>query len=133
MKQATMFGPEEPESQKYSAKIEAPIYEPKRPAPDVRTLCNDGKTKQLIREIDESGLPENEKAFLRAAAHRHSVFNYESVADYYAQATPEMQQLMERSALVIIDFDAAIENGFVKLCDDIRTQFMEEHGNGNPT
>jgi hypothetical protein len=133
MKQLTMFGPEEPESQKYSAKIEAPIYEPKKPAPDVRTLCNDGKTKQLIREIDESGLPENEKTFLRAAARRHSVFNYESVADYYACASTEMQRLMERSALVIIDFDAAIENGFVKLCDDIRTQFMEEYSDGKPT
>jgi len=130
MKQFTMFGAEETEAQKYSAKIEAPIYEPKKPAPDVRTLCNAGKTAALIREIDESALPEPEKAFLRAAAHRHSVFNYESVADYYAHATPEMQRLMERSALVIIDFDSAIESGFVRLCEDIKTQFMEEYADG---
>jgi hypothetical protein len=129
MKQFTMFGAEETAAQKYSAKIEAPIYEPKKPAPDVRTLCNAGKTAALIREIDESALPEPEKAFLRAAAHRHSVFNYESVADYYAHATPEMQRLMERSALVIIDFDSAIESGFVRLCEDIKTQFMEEYQN----
>lgn len=129
MKQFTMFGAEETKAQKYSAKIEAPIYEPKKPAPDVRTLCNDGKTAALIREIDESALPEPEKEFLRSAAHRHSVFNYESVADYYAHATPEMQRLMERSALVIIDFDSAIESGFVKLCEEIKTQFMEEYPN----
>lgn len=132
MKQFTMFGQEEAE-QKYTAKIEAPIYEPKKPAPDVRTLCNAGKTAALIREIDDSQLPETEKAFLRAAAHRHTVFNYESVADYYACATPEMQRLMERSALVIIDFDAAIEGGFVKLCEEIKTQFLEEYADGKAT
>lgn len=129
MKQLTMFGAEDVTEQKYSAKIEAPIYEPKQPQPDVRTLCNDGKTKSLIREIEESTLPDHEKAFLRIAAHRHSVFNYERCADYYAHASAEMQRLMERSALVIIDFDSAIESGFVRLCEDIKTQFMEEYQN----
>jgi hypothetical protein len=128
-KQLTMFGVEEAPEKKYSAKIETPIYEPRHPAPDVRTLCNDAKTKALIAEINQSGLPEHDKAFLRAAAHRHSVFNYERVADYYAHAAPEVQRLMERSALVIIDFDQAIECGFVKLCEDIKTQFMEEYSN----
>jgi hypothetical protein len=133
MKQFTMFEPEQSEAKKYSAKIEAPIYEPKKAAPDVRALCNNGKTFTLIREIDESALPDPEKVFLRAAAHRHSVFNYEMAADYYAHATPQMQRLMERSALVIIDFDAAIEGGFVRLCEEIKTQFMEEYSDGKAT
>jgi hypothetical protein len=133
MKQFTMFAADESEPKKYSAKIEAPIYEPKKPAPDVRTICNDGKTRALIRDIDDSTLPEQEKAFLRLAAYRHAVFNYEMAADYYAHATPEMQRLMERSALVIIDFDAAIEGGFVKLCDEIKTQFLEEYSDGKAT
>jgi hypothetical protein len=132
MKQLTMFGVDDTPESKYSAKIEAPIYEPKYPQPDVRTLCDDFKTKALAREIEESSLPEHEKAFLRAAAHRHSVFNYERCADYYACASPEMQRLMEKSALVIIDFDSAIESGFVRLCDDIKTQFMEEYANEQP-
>jgi hypothetical protein len=34
MKQFTMFEAEQSEAKKYSAKIEAPIYEPKKPAPD---------------------------------------------------------------------------------------------------
>lgn len=127
MKQITMFASEESEPKKYSAKIEAPIYEPKNLQPHIVTLCNDGKTKQLLRDIEDSTLPEPEKAFLRAAAHRHSVFNYERIADYYAHASAEMQALMEKSALVIIDFDAAIENGFVKLCEEIKTQFLEEY------
>lgn len=36
--------------------------------------------------------------------------------------------MMERSALVIIDFDKAIQNGYVRLCDDIRAQYMQEYG-----
>lgn len=133
MTQFTMFAPEQSEAKKYSAKIEAPIYEPKNQQPHVVTLCNDGKTRELLREIDDSSLPDAEKAFLRAAAHRHSVFNYERCADYYAHATPEMQRLMERSALVIIDFNAAIENGFVRLCDEIKGQFLEEYSDGKAT
>ncbi len=113
--------------QKYSTKIQAPVYEPRHDRPHLMTLCDTTKTKALTREIDASELPEDEKAFLRAAAWRHAVFNYERIADYYAHATPGMQRLMERSALVIIDFEDAIELGFVRLCDEIREQYLEEY------
>ncbi len=39
-----------------------------------------------------------------------------------------LENLMERSALVIIDFEKAVEYGYVKLCDEIRTQYLEEYG-----
>jgi len=131
MKQYNMFGDEfapNKDGQKYSSKIEAPIYEPKNAKPHILELCDKEKTKRLLREIDQSNLPIEEKTFLMDAARRHMVFNYEKIADYYAHATPEMQRLMERSALVIIDFDKAIEYGYVKLCDEIRNQYMEEYG-----
>ena len=114
--------------QKYTKKIEAPVYEPRHAKPHLLMLCDQTKTKALVREIDESSLPDDEKAFLRAAAWRHAVFHYERIADYYAHSGPEFQRLAEKSALVIIDFDAAIENGFVKLCEDIREQYLEEYG-----
>jgi hypothetical protein len=81
-----------------------------------------------MKEIDASNLSYDEKNFLIDAARRHTVFNYEKIADYYAHASKEMQQLMERSALVIIDFEKAIEYGYVKLSDDIRKQYLEEYG-----
>jgi hypothetical protein len=112
---------------KYSSKIDAPIYEPSHAKPHLMMLCDSTETKALIREIDESDLPGDEKEFLRAAAWRHAVFHYESVADYYAHATPEMQRLMEKSALVIIDFDSAIDRGFVRICNQVRMQFLEEY------
>src|SRR3990167_823885 len=131
MKQINLFGtefkPYETEN-KYSSKIQAPVYEPKNKKPHLLELLNDGKTKRIINEINNSNVPEDEKRFLIEAAKRHTVFNYENIADYYAHSTPEMQKLMERSALVIVDFENAITFGYVKLCDDIKDQYLTEYG-----
>lgn len=130
MKQVNLFGEEfkPSDDKKYSTKIEAPIYEPKNKQPHILELFDDRKTKRIISEIESSNIDESEKVFLIEAAKRHTVFNYERIADYYAHATPEMQQLMERSALVIIDFEKAIEFGYVKICDEIRGQYLTEYG-----
>jgi hypothetical protein len=131
MKQFNLFGsdfkPDNTEN-KYSTKIEAPIYEPKNKKPYLLELINSSKTNRLINEINNSSLNKDEKNFLIEAAKRHTVFNYEKIADYYAHSTVEMQHFMERSALVIIDFEKAIEYGYVKLCDEIRNQYLEEYG-----
>lgn len=131
MKQINMFGQEfapKKEDQKYSSKIQSPIYEPKNQKPHIIELCDKSKTHRLMQEIENSNLPYEEKIFLLDAARRHTVFNYEKIADYYAHASKEMQHLMERSALIIIDFDKAIEYGYVKMCDEIRKQYLEEYG-----
>ena len=73
-----------------------------------------------MEEIERSSLTFEEKAFLKKAAQRHLVFNYRKVAEYYAAASEEMQELMEKSALVIIDYGDAIANGFTKLSDRIK-------------
>jgi hypothetical protein len=39
-----------------------------------------------------------------------------------------MQSLMEESALVIIDFEKAIQFGYVKLCNDIKNQYLQDYG-----
>jgi hypothetical protein len=131
MKQINMFGNEfqEDESEKkYSSKIEAPIYEPKNKQPHILELYNSAKTNRLIREINNSNVKDYEKRFLIEAAKRHTIFNYENIADYYSHSSKEMQELMEKSALVIIDFEKAIQLGYVVLSEDIRTQYLEEYG-----
>ena len=130
MKQFNMFGQEfapNQDEKKYSSKIEAPIYEPKNKKPHLMELVDKSKTHRLIKEIDKSSLSYEEKNFLIDAARRHNVFNYEKIADYYAHSSKEMQELMERSGLVIIDFEKAIQYGYVKLCDEIRTQYLTEY------
>lgn len=112
---------------KYSTKIETPIYEPKNKQPHILELCNKEKTYQLISKIEKSQISQEEKNFLIDAAQRHIVFNYEKIADYYSHASKEMQELMESSALVIIDFEKAIELGFIKLCKEIKQQYLETY------
>lgn len=129
MKQFNLFGLEKPkEESKYSSKIEAPIYEPKNKKPHVLELYDSQKANKLINEIKSTDISDDDKNFLIEASKRHTIFNYEKIADYYAHATPEMQKLMEKSALVIIDFEKAIQLGYVKLCDEIRTQYLTEYG-----
>ena len=65
--------------------------------------------------------------FLIDAARRHNIFNYEKIADYYSHSSKEMQELMEDSGLVIIDFEKAIQLGYVKLCEDIKKQYLEDY------
>ena len=129
MIQKTLFGDEvqNERDDKYTTKIKAPIYEPKNKKPHILELCDYSKTKRLIHEIEMSGVDDEEKRFLIEAAKRHNVFNYSKIADYYAHATPEMQHLMERSALVIIDCDKAIQYGYVQLSDEIMNQYLTEY------
>lgn len=115
-------------SEKYTRNIHAPIYVPVGDKPSISDLFNDSKTDELIAAIDASGLPENEKYFLKVAAQRHTVLNFRLIAEYYAHASKEMQLLMEQSALVIIDFKRAIELGYVKLAEQIAGQFAEDYG-----
>tara|TARA_R100000808_G_C2154113_1_gene164865 strand:- start:6909 stop:7313 length:405 start_codon:yes stop_codon:yes gene_type:complete len=130
MKQFNLFKKGEVDDigeQKYSSKIEAPVYTPKNKKPHIFELCNKDKTHKLLRKIDASSLPIEEKQFLMDAARRHNIFDYEKIADYYAQSSREMQELMEESALVIIDFEKAIQNGFVRLCSEVKNQYLQEY------
>ena len=90
----------------YTHKITSPVYEPKNEKPDLSTLTDSGRTDA-----------------------RHTVFDYAKIADYYAHASKEMQELMEDSALVIIDFGKAIEKGYIRLSDEIRNEYTREYGN----
>ena len=107
----------------YTGKVNIPQYEPTGENPSIDLLVDKEKTAELMREIDESSLPDDEKSFLRLAAQRHLAFNYKKVAEYYANASEEMQELMEKSALVIIDYDDAIANGYTRLNNDVREMF----------
>lgn len=101
---------------KYTKKIMCPQYIPKmKECKDVLKIIDITKCKQLIKEINASNVSEAEKEFLRFSAMRHIKFNYSDIAEYYCHASKEMQELMEKSALVIIDVDDAIANGYVRL------------------
>ena len=98
----------------YTGAINVPQYAPSGTKPHIESLVDTKKYSALIKSINEAPVSDEEKRFLRLAASRHIVFNYSRIADYYAHTTPEMQKLMEQSALVILDVDDAIANGYIK-------------------
>lgn len=129
MKQTELdiFGEGEKLDEGYTQKITAPIYEPNGPMPSILELCDKSKTNRLISDIKTSSATEQEKKFLIEAAHRHTVFNYGKIAEYYANSKKEIQRLMERSGLVIIDFDKAIQYGFVQLSEKFTQTYLKEN------
>lgn len=121
------FDKQEKESENnYTRKIEAPIYEPKGDKPKLSELVDTTKTQELLKEINAAKIPEEEKEFLRLAAARHTVFSYDKIANYYAHSDAPVQNLMENSALVIIDFNKAIELGFVKMTKELSEAFHDD-------
>ena len=106
-------------SDAYTHKVDAPIYEPKGEKPPITELFDKGRANKLTEEIEKANLPKDVSDFLKSAASRHIVFDYSKIANFYAHSSPECQSLMEKSALVIIDFDKAIENGFVNVSKEM--------------
>jgi len=105
----------------YTTKVDSPTYEIKGEKPQEEDLYNLGKYNQLMDKINSSDIDEKTKLFLQMAATRHIVFDYGLVAEFYAHSDEKTQELMEDSALVIIDYDKAIELGFVKLFGTLET------------
>lgn len=118
-------GVEPDEDDTYTNKVEAPIYEPSDEKPNIEHLYDKTKTDELIQRVEKSDVPKEIKEFLKLAAYRHTVFNYKFIADYYSHADESIQALFEDSALVIIDFDKAIEEGYVKLAAGLFDKYKE--------
>lgn len=110
---------DELEDNTYTASVNVPQYEITGKKPTIAEMLDTEKADELIAKIQASSVSEEEKSFLIRAAHRHNVFNYGNVAEYYAHASPEMQALMEASALVIIDVGNAIANGYATLMGEV--------------
>jgi hypothetical protein len=108
--------PVTPEHYEYSREIAAPVYEPSDVQPALTDLYDTSKTDALVSAIEaDDSLTEGQRTFLKIAAQRHTVLRFDRIADYYAHTGKAMQRHMEDSALVIIDFQRAIELGYVNL------------------
>lgn len=110
----------------YSEKVEGLIYEPTGEDVDVKSCYDCTKAKDLIKEIRAAKLPKDIEDFLISAAGRHIVFDYRRIAEFYSNADENIQDLMEKSALVIIDFDKAIKYGFTRLATEIDSMADED-------
>ena len=110
----------------YTDKVNVPQYEPSGEV-EIADCFDNNKYMNLVDKIQQAEISIQEKEFLLMAATRHIVFKYNKIADYYAsKASPKMQELMEESALVIIDFEDAIKNGYAKLSEEIAQMYVED-------
>ena len=105
----------EPEEEIYTQKTDIPQYTPTDTPPQLSECVETIKRDELVNRIEKANISQEQKHFLLLAAARHVGFNYKKIADYYASANKEMQTLMEQSALVIIDYNDAIMNGYAEL------------------
>jgi len=115
--------------QPYTYKVDAVQYEP-RGNPGIEELADTERYEALLERIEQAECGEDVKAFLRLAATRFIRFDFAKIADYYANAEPDVQRLFEELALVIIDFEDAIAKGFVRFTKKVAEMFEEEYGSG---
>lgn len=120
---------EEPPAENiYTSKVDIPQYEPSGEDVSLADCVDKEKYELLMKHIKDSSISDDEKFFLILGAARHLCFNYKKIADYYAgKASPEMQKLMEESAMVLIDYNDAIKNGYAVLRKTV-TDLMTEDG-----
>lgn len=109
----------------YTREIKAPIYEPNNRKPSIAELVDKEKAEKLIEEIRKLNLDKELEDFLIYSASRFFKFNFSKIADFYANSDKNIQEIMEKLALVIIDYNKAIELGFVELVDELM-QIQEE-------
>lgn len=115
----------------YTQKLSIPVYEPKGDKPPVAALADEAKARELIARIMASSASDEDKAFLILAAGRHVVFDYQQIAEFYCHASEEVQELMEASALVLIDFDKAVAEGYVQMSKKLEGVYSDTHGDGD--
>lgn len=119
----------EEEKSKYTRKMYTPIYEPTGAKPDLKDLFCTEKRDELINEINsDDNLDEEMKQFLRSAAERHTAFDYGKIAEFYSHLPIQYKSHFENSALVIIDYDKAVRNGFIaydKEVQESRIDYLE--------
>lgn len=114
---------------KYTRKISLPIYEIKGEKPQIKELINTDKADKLVEEIKACGFDKDLEEFLIKTATRLYDFNYAKIAEYYVHQEADVQKVMEKLALVLIDFDSAVENGYVELNQFIENCFLQDRKN----
>nr|DAH99293.1 MAG TPA: ParB protein [Caudoviricetes sp.] len=118
---------EEKKESKYTRKVTVPIYTIKGETPSYSEMVDTTRADKLIEQIEASGFDDDFKKFLKLTATRLYEFRYDKIAEFYAHKNPKEQELMEKLALVIIDFDKAIENGYIELNNFIEECFLQEN------
>ena len=88
-------------------------YEPRENL-NIDNLLDLSEYIPILEMIDNLSVSDKQKQFLRRAATRFIRFNYAKIAYYHASTDKEMQSLIEKLHLVVVDKDSAIKNGYIE-------------------
>lgn len=102
--------------------VSIPYYTPAEKAPDCHELADLSEVDELNDMITKLEPEDGLEPILRARAAFFAEFDFQKIADYYAKADKETQELMKRLGLVIVIPKEAYERG---MCD-FRESFDEE-------
>lgn len=96
-----------------------PTFEPNDEDTTLADCVNVDKYVELLNEVESAykanTISQDEYKFLKLAASRWLKFNYANVAQYFCKkASPEMQKLLQRSVMVLLDIDDAFKNEAVR-------------------
>lgn len=119
---------EEEKESIYTSKITSPIYEKQlNEKPKIEDCLNTEKRNKFFEKIKKLDCSDEEKSFLYNCANRFLEFNYRNIAEYYCHSNKEIQDIMEDMALIIIDYNKAIEKGYIELSVNIKKELEQEY------
>lgn len=105
---------------KYTTKLQIPQYNPSTKPPKIEDCIITTQVDKFLKDIQSMTISESEKKFLTLCAYRFYKYDYSKIADYYClSASEQMQDMMERLAVIIVDYNNALKNGFVHLSKSI--------------
>ena len=102
--------------------VSIPYYTPAEKAPEAAELADLSEVDELNDMITKLKPEKGLEPILRARAAFFADFDFQKIADYYAKADKDTQELMKRLGLVIVIPKEAYDRG---MCD-FREGFDEE-------
>ena len=99
--------------------IELPFNKPSEDLPNVNDLADVSKTKELNSQIDLLKIDDELKEILKIRASFFTDFDFQKIADYYAQQTQDVKNLFEELGMVILAPKEALKMGFINLKNEI--------------
>lgn len=114
-----------PDKENYSQNMVRPkisdfIYEPKGQKPIISDCVDTTEMDGVLERLKAvKGITKEERRVLEICAYRFARIDFSKMAEYYAQSGKAMQAAMEDNFLVLIDFNAARERGYIKMVEKL--------------
>lgn len=105
------------------------LYEPRDFKPEIKELMDLQEYNKKIAYIESLQLDNDFKEFLKLSATRFIFFQFDKIADYFANSNKDIQEAMKELILVILDYNECIEKNLLNLDQAIRGFVNEKYIN----